>query len=92
MIKAFKYLAIGIAVLSFIAGIVVGSTYGPQPEYSFQDKDFLWSIALIVWVSGGISTMFTWAFALVLEYMEKMSQRLEEIEIHSKLIYRDFSK
>lgn len=88
MVKNLKWLAIGIGVLAFIAGVVAGNTYGPEPRYSFEDKDFLWSIALMIWLAGSISTMLTWAFALVLEHMETMSHRLHEIEINSKLIHR----
>lgn len=80
VVKALKwvsYLTIGIA---FIAGIVAGRTLGAEPEYSFEDKKFAWGYMLMLWAAGGVSAVFTLAFAALLEHVEYVSERLHDIQ------------
>lgn len=87
MVKALKWVGYIVLVLAFIGGIVAGNTYGPEPEYSFEDKEFAWGYMLMFWAAGGVSAIFTLAFAALLQYVESISDRMYKIEQYTARLY-----
>lgn len=80
MIKALRWVAYITIGVAFIGGIIAGNIFAPKPEYSWEDKNFAWGYMLTMWVAGGISGIFTLAFATLLEYIENLSNKVNNIE------------
>lgn len=80
VVKALKWVGYGTATLCLIAGIIAGFSFAPEPEYSFENKEFQWAIAIMIWAAGAVSTVFTLAFAKLLEYIEEISDKLRNVE------------
>ncbi|MEC0092517.1 hypothetical protein [Paenibacillus macquariensis] len=92
MVKTLRGMAIVIIILVFIGGIVAGNVYAPEPLRVFEDKKFLWSIALMWWVAGGVSSVFVFAFSTLLEHVQGISSRLDEIETTTRRIHREIQE
>lgn len=86
MVKTLKNLAIFIGIAAFIYGIVAGNIYAPEPKFVFEDKKFLWSLAFMIWVAGGITTIFTYAFGMLLEFIENISNKMDSVLIAARSI------
>ncbi|WP_433938551.1 hypothetical protein [Paenibacillus lautus] len=87
MVKTLRGLGIVIIVMAVILGIVSGYAYAPEPLRSYEDKEFLWSIAIMWWAGGIVSSILIFAFAHLLDYIEDMSRRLYEIENTTRKIH-----
>ncbi|AIQ69512.1 hypothetical protein [Paenibacillus graminis] len=91
MVKALKWVGYIVLGLAIIGGIVAGKTYGPEPEYSFEDKKFAWSYMLMFWAAGGVSAIFTLAFAALLDHVKEISDRMEKVERTTERLYNKTS-
>ncbi|NQX47589.1 hypothetical protein HQN87_19900 [Paenibacillus tritici] len=80
MVKALKWIAYITIAAAFIGGIVAGNIFGPEPEFSYDDKGFAWGLMIMTWVAGGISSIFVLGFAALLQHIEYMSERLYNME------------
>ncbi|MEK4882620.1 MULTISPECIES: hypothetical protein [Paenibacillus] len=80
MVKALRWVAYITIGIAFIGGILAGNILAPEPEFSFEDKGFAWGYMLMFWVSGGISGIFTLGFASLLEHIENLSSKVDNIE------------
>lgn len=80
MVKALKWVAYITIAAALIGGIVAGNIFGPEPEYSYDDKSFAWGLMLLTWVAGVVSGIFTLGFAVLLQHIEYMSERLYSME------------
>lgn len=80
MAKVLKRMAWVLMVLSFIAGLIIGYEMASIPEYTFEDKSFSWSNALMVWGPGIIGSLFILAFSELLEHVSTISSRLQMVE------------
>lgn len=87
MVKTLRGLGIAVIALAIILGIVSGNVYAPEPLRSYEDKEFLWSVAIMWWAGGIVSSIFIFAFATLLDNMETMSRRLLEIEHTTRKIH-----
>ena len=66
-----------IAGVIFVGGIITGIAMGVQEietgyYYTFTEKVFVWSVALVCWVSGFISSALIWGFSEVINLLHKI--------------------
>lgn len=67
MAKALRGTAFLIIGVAFVAGIIARESIGSM---------------LLIWIAGGVSAVFTFAFAQLLESTEYMAERLYDIQNH----------
>lgn len=74
-------------ILGFIVGILMGNmeitSYGV--ELDFDNGEFIWSEAIIYWISALVAGALLYGFAEAIELLDKMNDKM--LDVTSKLYY-----
>ncbi|MGD8189068.1 hypothetical protein ACQCN2_03610 [Brevibacillus ginsengisoli] len=66
---------------SFIAGIIYGNVEIPATYSTVSDSKFVWTIVLTWWVEGIIAFGFLLGFAQIIELLDRINNKLNDVEV-----------